>query len=176
MRCRSLRSASLLSATLAWVAASALAGCSDGAAPFGGPHGGEWNPPSPSAGPPDGAAGDDASGDDSGGGSSGGGPAPTWTEIYNLYLVAGKIGDCTDTNILCHSQYNTPSAMYGYLMTQSQLGTNPPALTDPNRSCLTWYAGPNDTVGNLMPLTGNPKSAQAVTDMNAWAAAGAPNN
>lgn len=169
MRCRSLF---LLPAIFAAVAATVLAGCSDGA-PFGGPHGGEWTPAPTSSGPPD--AGDDGgSGDDSGGG--GGGPAPTWTEIYNLYLVAGKIGDCTDTNILCHSQYTSPSAMYGYLMTQNQLGSNPPALTDPTQSCLTWYAGANDTVMNLMPLTGNPMSAQAVMDMNAWAAAGAPNN
>jgi hypothetical protein len=173
MRCRSR---SLLPAILAAVAATLLAGCSEGAAPFGGPYGGEWNPPPPSSGSPDASGDDGGSGDDSGGGSSGAGPAPAWTDLYNLYLVAGKIGDCTDTNILCHSQYSSPSAMYGYLMTQNQLGSNPPALTDPTRSCLTWYAGPNDTVMNLMPLTGNPTSAQAVMDMNAWAAAGAPNN
>jgi hypothetical protein len=164
-------------ALVAFAASSPLAGCGGDSAPFGGPHGGTWDPPAPTEGP----AGEDGGGDggSSGGGSSSGGSsgsAPTWTEIYNLYLTAGKIGDCTDTNILCHSQYHSPSAMYGYLMNQSQIGPMPPPLTDPNQSCLTWFAGANDTVMNLMPLTGSPKSAQAVSDMTAWAAAGAQNN
>jgi hypothetical protein len=47
---------------------------------------------------------------------------------------------------------------------------NPPQLTR-SGSCLTWYGG------NMPPGgPGASKMAQAVTDMNAWAAAGAQNN
>ena len=43
------------------------------------------------------------------------------------------------------------------------------ALVNSNQSCLAWYGG-------NMPTSGSKSVPQAVTDMNAWAAAGAQNN
>jgi hypothetical protein len=48
------------------------------------------------------------------------------------------------------------------------VGGSSPALTNPNSSCLSWYGG------NMPP--GGPNDQQAVTDMNAWAAAGGLDN
>jgi hypothetical protein len=61
----------------------------------------------------------------------------------------------------------TASSAYSWLAGQGYMGS-PPPLTG-TRSCLTWYGG-------NMPVGGARTNAQAVTDMNAWAAAGAKNN
>jgi hypothetical protein len=58
---------------------------------------------------------------------------------------------------------------YSWLQQKGYLGGSSPSLTNPNSSCLTWYGG------NMPP--GGPSSVpQAVSDMNAWAAAGAQDN
>src|SRR5580700_7607203 len=96
--------------------------------------------------------------------SSGGGTAPTWTQIYTSYFAPGTPGNCTN----CHPGTNSPKCMYSYLQGRGQLGGSSPSLTSPTSSCLSWYGG------NMPPL--GPQNAQAVSQMNAWAAAGAMNN
>jgi hypothetical protein len=58
--------------------------------------------------------------------------------------------------------------MYSFLQGQRQMSGSPPTLTSSTGSCLSWYGG------NMPP--GFVQSAQAVSQMNAWAAAGAMNN
>jgi hypothetical protein len=87
----------------------------------------------------------------------------TWTEVYTKYLASGTIGNCNN----CHAMGN-PKAAYSYLQSMGYVGGANPSLTSTSRSCLSWYGG-------NMPLFG-PQSAQAVSDMNAWAAAGGMNN
>ncbi len=84
---------------------------------------------------------------------------PTWTQIYTNYIASGTIGGCPG----CHSGYGSASAAY------SKGGGS--TWANPSSSRLTWYGGD-------MPPNGPSASsaAQAVTDMNAWYAAGAPNN
>jgi hypothetical protein len=64
---------------------------------------------------------------------------------------------------------SSPAGAYKWLQGRSQMGGSPLALVDPSQSCLTWYSG-------NMPPRGPSSNAQAVTDMNAWAAAGAKND
>jgi hypothetical protein len=97
--------------------------------------------------------------------SSGGSTTPpTWTQIYDSYLAPGTIGNCVN----CHSGTSTPSGMYSFLQGKGQLGGASPALTSSSTSCLSWYGG------NMPPL--GPQSVAAVSEMNAWAAAGAKDN
>ena len=67
----------------------------------------------------------------------------------------------------------TSAKTYAYLASVGYIGGACPTLVQNGVSCLSWYGG-----GNMPPGgTGNPASdAQAVVDMNAWAAAGAQNN
>jgi hypothetical protein len=96
--------------------------------------------------------------------SSGGGAAVTWTTIYGAYLGRGTPGNCSN----CHNGTSSPTAMYSWLQGQGQLGGSSPVLTNASKSCLSWYGG------NMPPL--GPQNAQAVAQMNAWAAAGALDN
>jgi hypothetical protein len=60
------------------------------------------------------------------------------------------------------------SGSYSWLKGRGYVGGSSPALTNPNSSCLSWYGG------NMPP--GGPNDQQAVTDMDAWAAAGGLDN
>ncbi len=93
----------------------------------------------------------------------------TWSAVYSKYLAAGTIGNCSS---FCHGGISTASSCYTWLQSKGQInGTSTPALTNPSASVLTWYGG-------NMPTVAPPASQtmQAVTDMNAWAAAGGQNN
>jgi hypothetical protein len=90
--------------------------------------------------------------------------APTWTMIFNTYLATGTEGNCGH----CHGQMGSPSASYSWLSAKGYIGGGSTALTDPNQSCLSWYGG------NMPPH--GPNDNQAVSDMNAWAGAGAQDN
>ncbi|HEY1959156.1 MAG TPA: hypothetical protein VGH28_26260 [Polyangiaceae bacterium] len=91
--------------------------------------------------------------------------APTWTQVFNNYLKSGTKGKCSS----CHSQGNSASSLYTWLKGRGYISGSGSALVDANQSCLSWYGG-------NMPTNGPSSYAQAVTDMNAWAAAGAQNN
>jgi len=86
--------------------------------------------------------------------------------IYNAYLKSGTVGNCGST--FCHAQAGTPKGAYSYL--QAYMSGSPPRLVKQGQSCLSWYGG-NMPIGG-----GGANNTQAVTDMNAWAAAGAQNN
>jgi hypothetical protein len=84
--------------------------------------------------------------------------------IFNEYLKNGTTGTCTR----CHSQMGSASGSYSWLSSQGYIrGTG--SILVVTGSCLTWYGG-------TMPPGGPRSDAQAVSDMNAWAAAGAMNN
>jgi hypothetical protein len=85
--------------------------------------------------------------------------------VWTNYLKGGTVGNCSH----CHGQTSSASAAYSWLKGKGQIGGSKPALTDPAQSCLTWYGG-------NMPTNGPSQVANAVNDMNAWAAAGAANN
>jgi hypothetical protein len=126
-------------------------------------------PPS-TAGSSSGSSSSSGSGSSSGSSSSSGAApsaaavAPTWTQIYTKYLANGAVGTCGR----CHNQMNTAAGSYSWLSSSRYIsGTASPLAK--NGSCLTWFGG------NMPP--GGPRSdAQAVSDMDAWAAAGAKNN
>jgi hypothetical protein len=98
---------------------------------------------------------------------SGGPPpptAPTWTELFNNYMSGSAEGRCAG----CHSQGSSKSSLYSWLSGKGYISGTSSALVDSSQSCLSWYGG------NMPP--GGPNDAKAVSDMNAWAAAGAANN
>ena len=82
--------------------------------------------------------------------------------LFNNYFASGTNGDCP----LCHTQVTSPSTFWTYL---SSNNCPPPMLNNPNTSCLAWFAG-------NMPTATTPCNGQAVSDINAWIAAGAQNN
>jgi hypothetical protein len=88
----------------------------------------------------------------------------TWTQVYDAYLASGTAGNCTN----CHNGTGSPKGMFSFLQGKGQVGGASPPLTNPNTSCLSWYGG------DMPPL--GPQNAQAVAQMNAWAAAGALDN
>jgi hypothetical protein len=175
------------------VASMACGGVDD--APLGGPYGGQTDPTDPNGGSNDSNTNNNNnnSGQDSGttntqkdsgttqqkdSGSttidSGGPPppmdsgmtptAPTWTSIFNNYMAGGKEGRCSS----CHSQGSSATNLYSWLQGRGYISGSSSALVDSSQSCLSWYGG-------NMPPSG-PNDAKAVSDMNAWAAAGAANN
>jgi hypothetical protein len=62
------------------------------------------------------------------------------------------------------------TSAYSYLSNQGYISGTSSALVDPSQSCLTWVS----SGGNMPP--GGGSNAQAVTDLNAWVAAGAQDN
>jgi hypothetical protein len=94
------------------------------------------------------------------------GGTPTWTQLYNKYLVAGAIGDCADS--ACHTTMPTPSTAFSWLGSQ---GFPPSALVVPGSAFgFSWFGGDPSMPPN--PIM----SASAVQDFTAWAMAGAQNN
>jgi hypothetical protein len=153
-----------------WVVifAVALAGCSSAAeTPLGGPYGGVTG----TVGPTDGSVParpriNDPLGDQpSDGTGSDSGITSTFTQLFDKYLAAKTVGNCTH----CHSEMDSASDSYVWLKTRGYLGSPNPFLIDPEQSCLSWYGG-------SMPPGGPEMNARAVRDMDGWAAAGAKND
>jgi hypothetical protein len=93
--------------------------------------------------------------------------APTWAQIYASYLSASSNGQCGLSG--CHSQMATAAGAYSWLRGKGHINGAASKLVNPNTSRLTWYGGD-------MPPRGPSTWAQAVTDMDAWAKAGALQN
>jgi hypothetical protein len=162
------RGAWTAAAACACLAAAAGSACSSGP-PLGGPHGGE----APLVGPDEGnSSSSSATATSSSTGTStsaqppdastDGAPAatgPTFSSLFNAYLTGCK---------MCHTQTSSSNATYLWLRSQGYITGSSPALVSTSQSCLSWYGG------NMPPGGGD--DAAAVTDMNAWAAAGALNN
>jgi hypothetical protein len=85
--------------------------------------------------------------------------------LYNSYLKGGSIGNCSGS---CHGGIGSPSTCFTWLKGQGYVGSASPAIASKSGSCLSWFGG------NMPPF--GPQNAQAVTDFNAWAAAGGQNN
>ncbi len=64
---------------------------------------------------------------------------------------------------------SSASGAYSWLKQKGYVGGSSPELADPNSSCLSW-------LGGNMPPGGTTSLPQAVTDLNAWAAAGGLDN
>jgi hypothetical protein len=86
--------------------------------------------------------------------------------IYQAYLANGTPGNCNGGG--CHFQMSSASGAYSYLKSSGYINGTGSYLVK-SGSCLSWYGG------NMPP--GGPRSEpMAVSDMNAWAAAGAMDN
>jgi hypothetical protein len=111
-------------------------------------------------------AGDDAA-TSSSASSSGAGRTtpPKWSEIFSAYLNTGTIGNC----VICHSEMRTASGAYSYLQSTDYISGTSSILAKTGSSCLSWFGG-------NMPPGGTRSNATAISDVNAWAAAGAMNN
>lgn len=154
----------------------AVAACSgDADFPLGGPHGGTGSmPPSPGALDSEadgGTVNPSTSGKD--GGTPDGATLPTdagavtFSSIFKSYLAGGTKGDCTP----CHAQMSDAPRSYAWLQQRGYINGKSSRLVSASSSCLSWYGGnmpPKGPTGAQLPA--------AVADMNAWAAAGAPNN
>jgi hypothetical protein len=179
--------------TIAALLVASVVACSAAdQAPLGGPHGGVAAQPVTSGAP--GATGSSSgAGSGSSSGSGGGGTsstgadagtstapsggctaaaapatAPTFTAIYTKYFAPGDPVDCS-TGSGCHAEFKAETTAWAFLLEYNQVGTSPPGLTDPNSSWLAWYGG-------NMPESGTSCNPQAMSDLNAWAAAGGQNN
>jgi hypothetical protein len=153
-----------LAAILVAPTSTLVAGCGGGAdGPLGGPHGGTEGTIAPTAGNVNDVAVDDGDSGADGGSASSSGPVLTFGQIFDKYLASGTPGNCTE----CHAQMSSASTSYAWLVGQGYVAGKSSLLVQPG-SCLSWYGG-------TMPPGGSP-NAQAVSDMNAWAAAGALNN
>jgi hypothetical protein len=160
--------------------AAALAACAADLDPLGGPYGGSGHAPTPSdklppVPPIDASCGSSASparttsvaeaGDDGGapegGDDAAGGAAPTWTELYTNYLTG-----CAAPG--CHAETSTAKGAYSWLHGQGYISGATSTLVIKGKSCLKWFGG------DMPPGCG--AGEQAVSDMNAWVAAGASNN
>jgi hypothetical protein len=155
---------------LAMAMTSGSLGCGGGdGVPLGGPFGGTV--PSSimdAGGPPDGDGVLPASATAGEGLSGSSSQAPTWTQLFNAYFAAGKVGNCAHSG--CHQAYMTsPSAAFSWLRSEDQVGGSQPELADPNSSCLSWLGGD-------MPPGGPESNPTAVTDFDLWLKAGAQNN
>jgi hypothetical protein len=159
------------STALLGIASLAALGCSSGdGVPFGGPFGGTVPADVMDAG----GLGDGngvlplttaSSGPGASGSSS---EAPTWTQLFNAYMTAGKVGNCAHSG--CHQGFmSNPGAAFSWLQLEGQLGGPQPALSDPNSSCLTWLGGD-------MPPGGPGTDPIVQRDFDLWVKAGAQNN
>ena len=93
--------------------------------------------------------------------------APTWTQIWQAYLSPSSKGKCAASG--CHGQMATAAGTYSYLQARGHISGTTSSLVNTSTSRLSWYGGD-------MPPSGPSSWAQAVADMNAWAAAGALQN
>jgi hypothetical protein len=95
---------------------------------------------------------------------SGGSTAPTWSELFTSYLASGTEGRCDS----CHSEGSSASSLYTWLKGKGYINGTSSKLTSSSQSILSWYGG-------SMPPSG-PSDATAVSQMDAWVAAGAADN
>jgi hypothetical protein len=110
-----------------------------------------------------------------------GGPAPTWTELYQLYFGPNTPGNCGNPNNNCHANANnhfacgaTQDSCYqglvaGNLVLPSAPMTSP--IADPTVTPLSWYGS-----GGNMPDEKSTPDQAAADAVSAWVYAGAQNN
>ncbi|HEX8790356.1 MAG TPA: hypothetical protein VF765_05345 [Polyangiaceae bacterium] len=95
-------------------------------------------------------------------------PPPTWTALFAAYFGAGSPGSCGRAG-RCHAdEMRDASSAYDWLARRGYIDGTRSALVDPSNSCLRWFGG------NMPP---QPQPADDATrDLQAWVAAGAPDD
>jgi hypothetical protein len=93
-------------------------------------------------------------------------PSPTWSQIYAAYFAPRTTGGCGRSRT-CHADTMADaSTAYGWLTQRGYIDGTRSALVSKTNSCLRWFGG-------NMPPRGNP-DGDATRDLEAWVAAGAP--
>jgi hypothetical protein len=95
--------------------------------------------------------------------------APTWTELFNGYLAAGKVGNCAHSGSCHQNVMRSPRAAFSWLQAQGQLSGSEPGITDPTSSCFSWLGGD-------MPPDGPASDPIVERDFELWVKDGAKNN
>ncbi len=95
-------------------------------------------------------------------------PTPTWTEIYATYFAPGTAGSCARAG-KCHPDVMADAtSAYTWLAQRGYVAGAHSALVSKTNSCLRWFGG------NMPP--GAAPNEDAVRDLEAWVALGAPAN
>jgi hypothetical protein len=91
---------------------------------------------------------------------------PTWTAMFAAYFGPGSPGSCGRAG-RCHAaEMRDASSAYDWLVRRGYIDGTRSALVSPTNSCLRWFGG-------NMPPQAQP-SEDATRDLQAWVAAGAP--
>lgn len=95
-------------------------------------------------------------------------PPPTWTALFAAYFGPGSPGSCGRA-ARCHAaEMRDASSAYEWLTRRGYIDGTRSALVSPTNSCLRWFGG-------NMPPQARP-SEDATRDLQAWVAAGAPDD
>ena len=95
-------------------------------------------------------------------------PPPTWSAIYAAYFGEGSAGSCGRSRS-CHAdEMRDAGAAYDWLARRGYIDGTQSALVRAN-SCLRWFGG-------NMPPQGQASSDDARRELEAWVAAGAPDD
>lgn len=91
---------------------------------------------------------------------------PSWGSIYSRYFAPATEGDCGRSRA-CHAETTVDAASaYTWLAQRGYIAGAQSPLVSPMNSCLRWFGG-------NMPPRGTAND-EAVRDLAAWVAAGAP--
>jgi hypothetical protein len=92
--------------------------------------------------------------------------APGWAQIYTRYFGMGTDGDCGRSRA-CHAETMSDAASaYTWLTQRGYIAGLQSPLVSPTNSCLRWFGG------NMPPRAS--ANEDAIRDLAAWVAAGAP--
>lgn len=95
-------------------------------------------------------------------------PPPTWRALFASYFGPGSPGSCGRAG-RCHAgDMSDPSSAYEWLAHRGYIDGTRSALVSPSNSCLRWFGG-------NMPPQAQP-AEDATHDLQAWVAAGAPDD
>lgn len=93
---------------------------------------------------------------------------PTWGALFADYFGPGSPGSCGRAS-RCHAEdMRDAASAYAWLSRRGYIDGTRSALVSPTNSCLRWFGG-------NMPPQGQP-AVDATRDLQAWVAAGAPDD
>jgi hypothetical protein len=93
-------------------------------------------------------------------------PPPTWNAIFDAYFGPGSPASCGRSG-RCHGEeMRDATTAYAWLTGRGYIDGARSALVSPTNSCLRWFGG-------NMPPQAVP-DGDATRDLQAWVAAGAP--
>lgn len=96
------------------------------------------------------------------------GIAPTWATIYEQYLALNTEGSCGRSGACHAAEMANAASSYAWLQQRGYIAGPRSAIASTSNSCLRWFGG-------NMPPGGKP-NPRAAHDIDAWVAAGAPND